>query len=55
MSPQNIKNEQIVNEYFEYTDHLSFAQSENTHNSRPIEVENNAQTHPKQLQNNFEP
>ena len=39
---------------FDFRGHLSTFRAKNTPKSRPFEGENNAQTLPKQVQNNFE-
>ena len=39
---------------FDFHGHLATFRAENTLKSRPFKVKNNAQTLPKQLQNNFE-
>ena len=41
-------------ENFDFRGHLSTFGAQNTPKSRPFEAENNAQTLPKRLQNNFE-
>ena len=44
----------ILSENFNFRGHLSIFGAQNTPRSRPFEGENNAQTLPKQVQNNFE-
>ena len=44
----------FLTENFDFWGHLSTFGAENTPKSRPFEAKNNAQTLPKQLQNNFE-
>ena len=44
----------ILIENLDYRGHLSTSRAENIPKSGPFKVENNAQTHPKQLQSNFE-
>ena len=54
MTPQTAKMSLFLTEYFDFRGHLSTFRAEKTPKSRPFKVENNAQTLPKQLQNNFE-
>ena len=44
----------FLTENFDFRGHLSTFGAENKPKSRPLKVKNNAQTLPKQLQNNFE-
>ena len=54
MTPQNRQNEHNFDRKSHYWGHFSTFGAENTPKSRPFKVENNAQTLPEQLQNNFE-
>ena len=54
MTPQIGQNEQIFDQNFDFRGHLSTFRAENTPKSRPLMAENNVQTNPKQVQNNFE-